>query len=233
MGRGRTAAEERAEERPEKEDGDQLQLPEWFPVESVSQKKLTIGALALVVVFFIGGTVSFAMGWVDQESLERLGIPGVFIANFIASAVVLIPVPGLAALGQALIIAGAETMWVPGVYVAGVLGMTLGESTAYLAGYGGRNVAEERKLPLEGTKFGKWSKKAGAWIDRTMKKHGFIMLVVFSAIPNPFFDIVGITAGAVRMNYLVFLLAVGIGDTIRVGILIFAGRAVIDWAGIL
>ncbi len=55
-------------------------------------------------------------------------------------------------------------------------------------------------------------------------------LLVLSAIPNPFFEFVGITAGAVRMNFWRFLVAVGIGKTIRVILLVTVGKALVDWA---
>jgi membrane protein DedA with SNARE-associated domain len=54
-------------------------------------------------------------------------------------------------------------------------------------------------------------------------------LLVLSAIPNPFFEFAGITAGAVRMNFWRFLVAVGIGKTIRVILLVTVGKALVDW----
>jgi membrane protein YqaA with SNARE-associated domain len=61
-----------------------------------------------------------------------------------------------------------------------------------------------------------------------MARYGFLTLLVLSAIPNPFFEFAGITAGAVRMNFWRFLLAVGIGKTIRVILLVIIGNALID-----
>jgi membrane protein DedA with SNARE-associated domain len=48
-------------------------------------------------------------------------------------------------------------------------------------------------------------------------------------VPNPFFDVVGITAGATRMNFFLFLVAVGIGDSIRIALLIYLGDQFIDF----
>jgi membrane protein YqaA with SNARE-associated domain len=61
-----------------------------------------------------------------------------------------------------------------------------------------------------------------------MAHYGVATLLVLSAIPNPFFEFAGITAGAVRMNFWRFLLAVAIGKTIRVILLVIIGQALID-----
>ena len=56
-----------------------------------------------------------------------------------------------------------------------------------------------------------------------MLRWGFLTLVVLGAIPNPLFEFAGVTAGAVRMNFWRFLLAVAIGKTIRALMLAFVG----------
>jgi membrane protein YqaA with SNARE-associated domain len=66
------------------------------------------------------------------------------------------------------------------------------------------------------------------WVDWLMARWGFLTLLVLSAVPNPFFEFAGVTAGAVRMNFWTFLLAVGIGKTIRVILLVIIGDALID-----
>ena len=61
-----------------------------------------------------------------------------------------------------------------------------------------------------------------------MARYGFATLLLLSAVPNPFFEFAGITAGAVRMNFWRFLLAVGIGKTARVILLVIIGQALLD-----
>ena len=135
--------------------------------------------------------------------------------------------PGLTAAGQALIVVGSQTLWTPGGVIAGASGMTLAESTAYLAGAVSRGVAEERPMPLAG-RFGRWLRRAAGWVDWLMARYGFATLLVLSAIPNPLFEFAGITAGAVRMKFWRFLLAVAIGKTTRVIILVIVGNAFLD-----
>jgi membrane protein DedA with SNARE-associated domain len=203
-----------------------LDMPSWVPVERFPRWVL-ITALVLVVLAALAGTaLPFAFGWLGQEHFETLGYPGIFLANFFGTATGFIPVPGLTAGGQALIIAGADELFIPGVIVAGAAGMTLAESTAYLTGSIGRGLAEERQRPKG--KLGEWMHRAAAWTDALMAHYGFATLLLLAAVPNPFFEFAGITAGAVRMNFWRFLLAVAIGKTIRVVLLVIIGQALLD-----
>jgi membrane protein DedA with SNARE-associated domain len=204
-----------------------LNMPSWLPIERVPRWLLVTVIAAVLVGLIVGTTVPFAAGWLDQDDLETLGYAGIFLANFLGTATVFVPVPGLTAAGQALIVAGSETLWDPGVVIAAASGMTLAESTAYLAGVVGRSAAEEREMPLKG-RAGEWLRRAAGWVDWMMARYGFLTLLVLSAIPNPLFEFAGITAGAVRMSFWRFLLAVAIGKTTRVILLVIIGQALLD-----
>lgn len=229
-------AEERANVRPQDDDIALpqpparrlvLNMPSWLPLERVPRPLIIAVAAAVLVALAAGTTVPFAAGWLDQDELETFGYPGIFLANFLGTATVFVPVPGLTAAGQAVIVAGSQTLFRPGVVVAGAAGMTLAESTAYLAGVVGRGMAEERQMPVGG-RLGEWLRRAAGWVDRLMARYGFATLLVLSAVPNPLFEFAGITAGAVRMNFWRFLLAVGIGKTTRVILLVIVGDAFLD-----
>jgi membrane protein DedA with SNARE-associated domain len=203
-----------------------LDMPSWLPTERFP-RWLLVALLALAALAALAGTaVPFAFGWLGQDDFETLGYPGIFLANFFGTATGFIPVPGLTAGGQALIIAGADDLFVPGVILAGASGMTIAESTAYLTGSIGRGLAEDRQRPSG--RLGEFMHRAAAWTDRLMARYGFGTLLVLSAVPNPFFEFAGITAGAVRMNFWRFLLAVAIGKTIRVVLLVIIGQALLD-----
>jgi membrane protein YqaA with SNARE-associated domain len=204
-----------------------MDLPSWLPLDRVPRPVLFALGAAAIIALIIGTTVPFAAGWLDESDLETLGYPGIFLANFLGTATVFVPVPGLTAAGQALIVAGSQTLWDPGVVVAGAAGMTLAESTAYLAGVVGRGVSEQRQMPLGG-RLGRWLRRAAGWVDWLMGRYGFATLLGLSAVPNPLFEFAGITAGAVRMNFWRFLLAVAIGKTARVIILVIVGDAFLD-----
>jgi len=185
-------------------------------------RPLLYGAAAALLLALLAAmaVLPWLMG-VNQDDLEGLGYPGVFVANFLGTATLFVPVPGLTAAGQALIVALAETHNPWGVAFAASAGMSLAETTAYAAGRIGRAVREEGR-PVKG-RWGRAVRRAGAFVDRLMLRWGFLTLLVLSAIPNPLFEFAGITAGAVRMNFWRFLLAVAIGKTIRALTLVFLG----------
>jgi len=205
-----------------------LDMPSWFPSEKLP-RGLIVGATVVLVVALIAGTaIPFALGWVSQEDFETFGYAGIFLANFFGTATGFVPVPGLTAAGQGLIVAGSDTLNPVGVVIAGASGMTLAESTAYLTGAVVRGVSEEHKMPLGG-RIGDWLRRAARSIDWLMAHYGFATLLLLSAVPNPLFEFAGITAGAVRMHFWRFLLAVGIGKTVRVILLVIIGQALLDF----
>jgi hypothetical protein len=84
--------------------------------------------------------------WVDmsQDRFATVGYTGVFIANLASTATVFIPVPGLTAAGQALIlqqgsIQQGSILRIVLIGLLGGTGMALGEVTAYAAGSGRAN----------------------------------------------------------------------------------------------
>jgi len=171
-------------------------------------------AIVLLVAALVGMSLLSWLAELDQDDLKSLGYPGLFVANFLGTATIFVPVPGLTAAGQALIVTMAENhnLWL--VAAAGGAGMTLAETTAYATGRLGRAVGEERHWLLRG-RLGEILRRAAELVNRLMLRWGFLTLLVLSAVPNPLFEFAGITAGAVRMNFWRFLLAVAIGKGIR------------------
>ena len=206
-----------------------LKMPSWLPVKRIPRWLPLVAAGVVVLAVVFGTWLPFALGWLDKDDLETLGLPGIFAANFLGTATVFVPVPGLTLAAQLLIVAGPRELGLNpvAVVVAGTSAMTLAESTAYLAGAVGRGVAEERQMPLRG-RAGRWLRKMAGWVDWLMARYGFATLLFLSAVPNPAFEFAGVTAGAVRMNFWRFLLAVGIGKTIRVILLVIVGDALLD-----
>ena len=132
-----------------------------------------VGALVVVVLITL-------IALVFRDSLvqfERYGYLGVFIATLIGSATVVLPVPALA------IVYVSGSIWNPLLVglVAGV-GDAMGEATGYLAGYAGQGLVENSRL----------YRRFDSWMER----NGFVTILVLSAVPNPFFDLAGIAAGA-------------------------------------
>jgi membrane protein DedA with SNARE-associated domain len=159
-----------------------------------------------------------------EEKLGNYGYLGVFVASLASTGTVFIPVPGLTAAGQALIIDQAKTLNPVAVGLIGGTGMALGEITAYAAGAAGSTAVERNQLeaPERIRPLVEW---VITRIDWLMDRWGFATLIVLSAIPNPVFELAGLTAGAARMNFWRFLVAVLIGKNIRGLVLAFVGDA--------
>ena len=174
-----------------------------------------IPSVALLLLPFFGVDLS-------EDRLATFGYAGVFLANLASTATVFIPVPGLTAAGQALILSQGSMQNPIIIGLLGGTGMALGEVTAYAAGAAGSQVAREGNMeaprivrPLVG--------RVVRWIDWLMAHYGFATLLVLSAVPNPAFELAGLTAGAVRMRFWSFMVAVLIGKNIRGLLLAFAG----------
>lgn len=143
------------------------------------------------------------------ETLKGYGYLGAFFIGFLGNATVILPAPSLAftaALGGVLnpILVG----------VAAGAGEALGEMTGYLAGVSGYAVVENRA---------RYEAAQGY-----MQRHGAWVFFILAAIPNPFFDIVGIAAGAVRYPVWLFLLSAWGGKTLKAILVAGAGRQLLS-----
>ena len=150
---------------------------------------------------------------VDLDALRRWGYFGIFLIALIGSASVALPLPGTALVVGASQVVN-DVLGIPFWLLVGVTaaaGETLGELTGYLAGMGGKAVIERRP--------------AYRHLERWMNRRGAASLFLLSLIPNPFFDIAGMLAGAVRMPLLHFLLVVFLGKAIKNAVLALAGAA--------
>jgi membrane protein DedA with SNARE-associated domain len=63
------------------------------------------------------------------------------------------------------------------------------------------------------------------WVN----KYGGWAILIFSAIPNPFFDAAGIAAGIAKMPLRTFLFFVWIGQLIKMTLFAVAGKYSIEW----
>jgi membrane protein DedA with SNARE-associated domain len=128
----------------------------------------------------------------------------------LTNATVLLPAPGVA------IVYAMGGIFNPlGVTIAAGTGGAIGELSAYLVGFSGQAMVENRKF-YEGVQ--PWIQKYGPWA-----------ILVLAAIPNPFFDTAGIVAGITKMPVGRFLLACWGGQLIKMGMFAFAGYYSLDW----
>ena len=141
---------------------------------------------------------------------ERLGAfryLGVFLITLLANATTIVPTPYIPIV--ACIAAQSDNL--PLLIVAGALGSALGESVAFFVGRSGRGIIQETRLYL--------------WVHRQLQHpwRAFAVLFLFSAPPNPSFDVAGLAAGALDVPYWLFFSAVFLSRMIRIGIIALAG----------
>lgn len=169
------------------------------------------------------------------DSLEGLGYASVFLMNLTSTATFYFPVPGLTAAAQTLIATEGDRASFPWLIgVLGGLGMAVGEITAYYAGYLGAELVRGREMPGPARLRGA-IERAVRGINWLMGRWGMATLFVLSAIPNPAFEVAGLTAGSVRMPFRRFFLSVTGGKIVRGVLLAYFGAdvfdAVRDWSG--
>ena len=178
------------------------------PKRSLSTRQIFGRAFAILFVVAITVTIIAFAPYIQR--FRYYGYPGVFLISLIANASIILPVPSLAV----TFTMGAVLEWPLVGLVAGI-GEALGELTGYLAGFGGAAVVENRKV----------YNRLQYW----MENHGMLTIFILSAIPNPFFDLAGITAGAAKYSVLKFLLAAWLGKTIKTCIFAWAGAHSVTW----
>src|SRR3989344_524297 len=139
------------------------------------------------------------------RGLEQLGYLGVFLAMLLANATLFLPTPTIflaIAFGAAL----------PNPLLVGLaagLGSAIGETTGYLAGYAASAMVTESK----------GYKRTKQLLDR----FGLWAIAGLAFIPNPIFDMAGLAAGALGVEWGKVFLSVTVGKTLRMLILAYTG----------
>lgn len=161
--------------------------------------------IILIAFIYITNLVQFIM-----KRLDTLEYIGIFLLMFLSSATIILPVPGLIGVPVAGMFLNPLL-----VGIVGGVGSALGELTGYFAGCGGRIAFEKNKRRMYKN------------MKRWMKRNGFLTIFVFAAIPNPFFDIAGVAAGALDYPVWEFLLACLAGKILKCVALAYLGRSLV------
>ncbi len=172
------------------------------------QTRLKIARI-LALIFVVGLTVLLYLNREKVRELEALGYPGIFLVSLLANATLILPVPGVlftSAMGAVF-----NPFWVA---VAAGTGAALGELSGYLAGFSGQGIVEKTQ----------WSDRFELW----MRKYGPITILVLSFVPNPLFDVAGITAGILKMPLWQFLLFSWIGKVLKMLLFSYGGSFVLN-----
>jgi membrane protein YqaA with SNARE-associated domain len=170
----------------------------------MKSKRLLNAVRILSLIIVIAITIYIFSIRDKAQELEKYSYPGIFLLSFLAYATVFLPAPGVAVVFS---MGAVFNPWIVAL-VAGA-GAALGELTGYLAGFSSQPVVERINI----------YQRMVEWI----KKFGPITMLVLSAIPNPFFDLSGTAAGALKMPVGKFLFWTWIGETLKMLAFAFAG----------
>ena len=164
-------------------------------------KKLT-RYLGLLFVIILSSVIIYFRE--NLASLEKFGYVGIFLISLLGSATVILPAPTLVV---TFVGGGIFNPLLVGL-LSGI-GAAIGELSGYVVGLSGQTMIEKHKTYKRISKF--------------VHKHSFSGIFLLALIPNPFFDIAGITAGAAGLSARQFFVATLFGKTIRFIIISFMG----------
>jgi uncharacterized membrane protein YdjX (TVP38/TMEM64 family) len=158
----------------------------------------------LILIGVIGTTSLLIIYRHKIQDFGSLGYPGIFLVALFSNATVFIPLPGImltTAMGAVF-----DPFWVA---IAAGLGAGLGEISGYMMGFSGRGLVQRTQVnaKVEG-----WIKKYGVWV-----------IMLMAAIPNPAFDLVGFSAGVLKMPIWKFLIGACCGNIIKMMIFAYGG----------
>jgi len=156
-------------------------------------RKTLLPLLLVVFVLGIATSVYFLRGELNPA---MAGYPTIAAFSFFASAGLVVPVPGMAAVCAG----GAFLNPVLVALVAAVPG-TVGELSGYAIGYSGRGVTTKNRLYRR--------------IESWAKRRAWLLIFLLSVLPNPIFDLAGIAAGVLRYPIWSFLALIFLGTFIK------------------
>lgn len=157
------------------------------------QKKVIISIICLCVVLIVI-IASFVYKY-EIEKYSTTGYFGMFIACIASTSTILLPAPGIF-----VVIQYAQLLNPFIVILLGGLGTSIGEIFGYILGMTGKeitNVKTDNKLFV------------------FFNKHNNLAVFMFSLLPLPIFDIIGICAGMTKMNPIKFWVLCFFGKTLK------------------
>jgi membrane protein YqaA with SNARE-associated domain len=179
-------------------------------------QRLEYGLVLLTALLVTGFAFAFFFFDIDLAQLTTYGYIGLFLVSLISAASIVLPMPGAAAITGA----GAVLDPVLGIPTPILVGLVagpaeaIGELTGYAAGYGGSALFQDRPF----------YPRVRAWMER----RGVLTMFLLSSVPNPFVDVAGVAAGAVKLPVRRFLLGVVPGKVFKNVYLATGGLAIAE-----
>jgi len=163
-------------------------------------------AISTIVPLLFAATILVATTLYRDSllGLARQGYAGVFIACFVANAGVLVPAPS-----TAVVMVFAKIYSPFWVAVVGGGGGACGGLISYIAGLTGRAIVDDRPRIQQ--------------LKRLVERYGVLTICTFAFLPLPFFDLVSIASGALRVPITRFLCAAVLGKVLKMMMYAYIG----------
>lgn len=169
---------------------------------------LKLDSFIILIISIIIIALSFYFR-TELSKFTSLGLVGIFIINVLGSATLFLPAPGIAS-----VVAGGFLYHPLIVAIVSALGSAIGDMVGFALGHSSKHI---------------FLKKNSFWykiFKETFHKFGPLFIIVFSFIPNPIFDVVGIFAGVFSYSPVKFFMYVLIGRFVRNLLLAYLGSAI-------
>ena len=163
----------------------------------------------LGLAFVIALSAALVVWRRELADFKAYGYPGLFLVNLIGNATLFLPAPVLA-----VVFAAGSSLMPPLIGLTAGSGAALGELTGYLAGFSGSAAIENQARYV---RMRQWMKRWGIWL-----------IFVLSLVPNPLFDMAGITAGALHVQLWRFLLACWAGKVLKMTVVAYMGGQTVN-----
>jgi uncharacterized membrane protein YdjX (TVP38/TMEM64 family) len=177
-------------------------------IKTFSKTRLALNLFRVIVLLGVIALTAYLFTIREQvKNLQGLGYLGIFLISIVANATIIIPLPGVA------VTYAMGTIFNPFfVGIAAGSGAALGELTGYLAGFSGQAVIEKNDKYY---RILEWMTNHRRWTD--------VAIVALAFIPNPFFDLAGIAAGALKIPLWRFLICAWVGKIMKMMMFAYAG----------
>ncbi len=170
----------------------------------LTKKEFYIAGLALGITFTFGVITIYYWDYINR--LQGYGYLGTFIISLFASSVLIMPIP------YVVVVFTLGGILNPAfVGAASGLGASIGATSIYLTGYGGRNLFQNINDTLY-CRLVNWARRKGP-----------VAVFIMSAIFNPLFVPMAITMGMLRLHLWKFFLMCWAGNTVKSLVIAYGG----------
>lgn len=167
---------------------------------------ITTNIIIVIILLSFSMIAYLSSGFVKEHAPASCF--GVFLVCFISNATVLLPAPSILVVLQYSLIINPVA-----VAVSGAVGASLGEMIGFLTGTQGGRIVNNKLIQKLKKKF---------------PKHPYVYVFSFAALPLPFFDVIGVIAGAIKLSIMKFYLTCLAGKLFKMLIFVWAGQIILQ-----